>query len=841
MLKRLSHIPIQFPRTVLLAVLVITVLAAMMMGKLRWETDARVYFPPGHPAIQFDELVADVFHVKDSVIIAIVNEDGVFNPETIARVARITDKVADLPGALVQRRADVASLASATVFTGTDEELLNVALLETPQPDEADVARLKELVYDNPDLFVGNLASADGKATMIRVKLKEGIEYRYQTYFQVRAMLMEELRSDNPSTAWGAGGGSWGGGWSGSQGSQSGEQQQWSGGDGDWGAWGDWDLTTQSAANGDRFYMAGRPVIEVTSGQHALADLKIMIPLLMLTICVVLFVLFRNLRGVFLPLGVVVIACIWTAGAMAAAGIPMYTISTMLPVILIAVGIADALHILSHFQDLVIEDAQREPAGLVRQLMDELNVPLLITTLTTVAGFLSLWWAEMPPFKIFGVFTALGIVFCWLVSITMVPAALTLMRPHVSGYLTRRRALRVHNENGFLARVLVRSAAGLMERRGLVVAIVLTITVLIGFGAQRLYVDSSWIGDFLEDSEVVVSNDLLNEKFDGTIFLNAVVDGKQPDALKSPVLLKRIQDMIEHVEAMPHVGGSVSLVDFLKTANKSLHSGDPAYHVLPETREEIGAYLFLLSVSGRPELLDEVVNYDYSVANVTFAINTDHTQDLQAIIDGTRAWVQREFSDLSAEVNYAGSANNSYVWAQMLINSQVLAILLSKVSILLMAMLLYRSVVAGIITVIPITITTAVVAGMAGWMDIPMDVSTVLAAGVAIGVGVDYTVHYLSRYVLERQRGTPERESVLGAMRSVGKPIVFNAIVVSAGFLILGLSQFPPHIKLGYFVATYMVIACAVALIVLPLALSYFRPRVAAARAVNLRKVSEAP
>lgn len=844
MLKRLSHLPIRFPRSAVLIVLILTVLAAMQMGKLRWETDARVYFPPGHPAIQFDELVADVFHVKDSVIVAIFNEDGIFNPETIARVARITDKAAQLPGALAQRRVDVASLASATVFVGTEDELLNVPLLETGEPSEEDVARMKKLVYDNDNLFVGNLVSADGKATMIRVRLKEGIEYRYQSYFQMRAMIMEELRG-GASTTWGAAGGAWGGG--GQQGEQwgSGGDGGWNSEDSDWG--GDWEqwsqaLYEQAADNGDRFYMAGRPVIEVTSGQHALADLKVMLPLLVLAICVMLFVLFRTMRGVFLPLSVVVIACIWTAGAMAVAGIPMYTISTMLPVILIAVGIADALHILTHFEDLVIADVQRDAPSLVRQLMDDLNLPLMITTLTTAVGFMSLWWAEMPPFKVFGAFTALGIIFCWLVSIIFVPAALSLMRPHVSGYLAHRRALRVHNENGALARVLVSSAAGLMKRRVAVTVVVLGLVVAFGIGAQRLYVDSSWLGDFLDDSEVVVSNDLLNDKFDGTIFLNVVVDGGEPDALKSPELMRRLEDMTRYVETLPYVGGSVSLVDFIKTANRSLHADDPAYEVLPAAQAEIGELLFLLSVSGRPELIDEVVNYDYSVANLTFAIGTDHTQHLKAIIDATRSWVDRELAAFDVDVGYAGSANNSYVWAEMLINSQVLAILLSKIGILLMAALLYGSLAAGVLTVIPISIATAIVAGGAGWLRIPMDVSTVLAAGVAIGVGVDYTVHYISRYVLERKRGKDEHESVLGAMRSVGKPIVFNAVVVTAGFLILGLSQFPPHIKLGYFVATYMVIASVVALVVLPIALTWFRPRLwRKADEQGLREVRETP
>ena len=826
MLKDIHRIPTRFPRTVLIVVLLLTALAAAMLGNVRWETDARVYFPKGHPAIQYDELVADIFHVKDSIIVAIVNEDGIFNPETLKRVARITDKVADLPGVLAQRRVDVASLASATVFVGDEESLMNVALMETLEPDEAAVAEVRRLVYEHPDLFVGNLVSEDGTATMIRVKLKEGIEHRYQSYFQVKAILMEELQGGGNGAAaggdwqqWQGGGGSWSEGGSG-----------WGeGGDGEWqgGGWGSWgqDLITLSTENGDHFYMAGRPVIEVTSGQNALADLSIMIPLLIVTIVAVLFLLFRNLRGTMLPLAVVAVAVLWTVGAMAAFDVPMYTISTMLPVILVAVGIADALHILSHYQDIVIEDPQRESADIVAQVMDELHMPLLITTMTTAVGFMSLWWAEMPPFKTFGVFTALGIIFCWLVSVTLVPAALTLMRPHVSGYLARRRSMRVHQEAGALPRVLVGLGERLMANRALVAVALLALLVAVGFGSRNLYVNSSWIADFKDDSEVVISNNVLNQQFDGTIFLNVVVDALHADALKSPELLQRIEQLVKHVEAMPYVGGSVSLLDFIRSTNKTLHAGDPAYDVLPASRRDIGEILFLLSVSGRPELLDEVVNYDYSQANVTFAIKTDHTQRLKEIIDEVHAYTAREFADLDVMINTAGSANNSYVWADLLIDSQMLAIVLSKFGIFLMAMLLYRSFFAGLHTVIPITVTTVLIGGAAGWLDIPLDVSTVLAAGLAISVGVDYTIHYISRYALERDRGKDERQAVLGAMRSVGKPIVFNAAVVAAGFLVLALSQFPPHVKLGYFVSLYMVVACAAALVVLPVAFSYFRPR----------------
>jgi len=817
---------IRYPKLVVFTVLALVALSLSQFDKLRWETDARVYFPKGHEAILYDEHVADVFGVKDSIIIGIVNENGIFNTDSLARVARITEKVSELPGVLTARRLDVASLSSATQFIGSDDEIANERVMEQVPQDAATIEEVKKKVYANAELFVGNLVSQDGNATMIRAKLKEGKEYRYQSYFQVKAILMSEFGSGEEG-GWSSGSGGWPKSDAGDKkaGADSQKDGEWQQGSEDWG--GGWpqlisDMTTE---NGDRFYIAGRPVIEVTSGLNAMEDMMLMIPLLIMAIAAVLFIMFRSVRGVMLPLLVVAVAIIWTLGLMAALGVPMYTISTMLPVILMAVGIGDGIHLISHYEDIVMEDQHRDRRAIVAQLMQELGMPLMITTLTTAVGFLSLWWAEMPPFKIFGLFTAAGIVFCWLASVTMVPAMLAMMPPHVSGYLKRRRSLRTHEETGLLTRGLVSFAKTLINNRKAASLILIVLVAAVGLGTKFLYVDSSWIADFRDDSEVTRANDMLNEKFDGTIFLSVVVDGKEPGALKSPQILQRIDKLQNHIESLDDVGSSLSLVDYLKSTNKAFHAGDEAYNRLPETRREVSEYLFLLSVSGRPEQLDIVVDYAYSQANITFVIKTDHTQRLKDVIDEVNLFVDREFDGMGVDVNLAGSANNSYIWADLLIDSQVMAIVLSKLGILIMAAFLFRSFLAGLYVVLPVTLTTLLVAGAAGWFRVPLDVSTVLAAGVAIGVGVDYAVHYLYRYNYNRNRGETSQDAVFSSVRTVGKAIVLNAVVVTVGFLVLGLSQFPPHVKLGYFVSTYMVVSCVAALTLLPLLLAWAQPR----------------
>jgi hypothetical protein len=345
----------------------------------------------------------------------------------------------------------------------------------------------------------------------------------------------------------------------------------------------------------------------------------------------------------------------------------------MLPVILVAVGIGDAVHFLSHYYDNVLKDPHRPGGDIVLEVTSQLGPPLLITSLTTAIGFLSLLFAEMPPFRIFGLFTVIGIMFCWFISATFMSAVLTIMKPKVGNYLAKRRAMRAYSEQGFITRWLVIMTNAIVEKRNATAIGILVVLVVTAWGCSSLYVDSSWMSDFRKDSEVALSNKMLNEKFDGTIFLNVVIEGHEPGALKNPEVLRKIEALQDRIEKLPFVGDSLSIVDYLKSLNKNLHAGDIQYDALPESQRQIGEYLYLLSLSGRPEQLDEVIDYDYRVTNVSFSVKTDHTRDLRTIINGVHEFVDREFKDINVDANLAGSANNSFIWANLLIQSQTAA------------------------------------------------------------------------------------------------------------------------------------------------------------------------
>ncbi|MDX1811021.1 MAG: MMPL family transporter, partial [Gammaproteobacteria bacterium] len=574
----------------------------------------------------------------------------------------------------------------------------------------------------------------------------------------------------------------------------------------------------------DAFYLSGRPVIEVSSGLYAMEDMQLMVPMLIAAMAIVLLIIFRTWRGMLLPIAVMSIAIVWTFGLMVLLNVPLYTISTMLPVILVAVGIGDAVHLLSAYYDKVLHNPQSDAKSIVSEATLQLGPPLIMTSVTTAIGFLALTFAEMPPFRIFGVFALIGILFSWAISVTLLPAVLTLLKPQVGNYLAKRRALRVYEEQDKLSLFLTNTGRWIENHRKGVFAILTVVCIVALYGTSKLYVDSSWMSDFKPDTDIAQANAKVNEKFSGTIFLNTVIEADSRDAFKDPVLLHKIEALQDYVKTLPYVGDSISVVDYIKSMNKVLHSGDEKYNVIPDSRAQIAEYLFLFSVSGRPQQLDEVVDFNYQKGLVTIIIKTDHTKQLKHIIDSVKSFSAKEFKDMHVDVNLSGSGNNSYIWAKLLIDSQTTAIVLSKVAILFVAALVFMSFIAGVYVVIPVTVSTLLVAGVAGLLSIPLDVSTALAAGIAIGVGVDYAVHFVFRYIRERRKYGEHMPAMEHTLRSTGHTIVLNAVVVSVGFAVLFFSNFPPHQKLGYFVTAYMVVSCLVAIWVLPAIISYFKP-----------------
>ena len=829
---------IRFRGLVIAVVLGCTALAWIQLQTLYFEGDAEAFFPADDPVLSYGNLVEDRFGMSDLIIVGVLNpnpdENGVFNPRTLGIVKEFSEQIARLPGIKAVRDEDVASVATMDNITGTVDGMAVNPFMETvPHTPEA-LASLKQALFSNA-MFVNWVVSQDGTGLLIMAKMEEsgegagqdagqdaarqGTARRAAVYTAIRDMLAAKKAAGVP----------------------------------------------------EEFHIAGRGAMEVTFAEGARRDMQTSLPLILVIILGALYCTYRSLRGVLLPLAVVVVAVLWTLGTMAAVGIPMYSITIMMPVVLMAVGVADGIHILSRYYDELLEHPDSSSSEAVLVAMREMWQPVIFTSLTTAVGFLSFLTAALVPIRSFGVFTALGVLAAMVFSITFFPAMLSLLPPTVS------RGLR--NQMGRSGDLAATGwAASFLARLGLGVArhplaVWVPTVIIIGaclIGAQRIVVDTSLIQNAAPNNPVRIADGVLRDKFQGTLPLYVAIEGHNPDLLKDPILLDKLDRLQAEVEQDPVVGGSVSLAEYVKRMHRIMNEDRPEMEVIPASQDLVAQYLLLYSFSGDPDDFDEIVDYDYQHANVSVYLRSDSTQDIQRVVERVQDFAVREFGRLASNEAQAdtyrdsvfvrfgrwlagipptllgwetdsgfriGFAGNSYLtnrMSELVVTGQLSSLVTSLGAVFVLTALMFRSWTAGLINVIPISLVMIFSFGLLGLLGIPLEIGKSMTASMVIGIGIDYTIHFLNKYRVKVREGLQEgqhagqidtEQITVATMATSGKAIFFNAVVVICGFLVLLTASYRPNFFLGAMMALNMGACLLVSMTVLPAMLNTFQPR----------------
>ena len=713
-----------------------------------------------------------------------------FNPRTLAIAKEFSEKIALLPGIKAVRDEDVASVATMDNITGTMRRHGGRSVHGKPYPRPGPSCGSSRTACSATAMYVDWIVSRDSTGLLIMAKMEssegtlEGVRRRSTLYRTIREMIEAQEDAGAP----------------------------------------------------EQFYMAGRGAMEVTfSEQAGRVTSRLFMPLVLLIVVVILYLTYRSLRGVLLPLAVVMVSIIWTLGIMASVGVPMYFISTMMPVILMAIGVAAGIHILSRYYDEVLQHPEVSSHQAVLTAMCEMWQPVVFTSLTTAVGFLSFLTAAMVPIRYFGLFTAIGVLAAMVFSLTFFPAVLSMLPPKVSAGL-RNQIGRGGDlaATGWAARMLSRLGRGVARKPLLVWVPAVVVTSLCVIGVRQIVVDSSWIQVFHPQSPVRIADEVLRERFQGTLPIYVAIEGHEPDVLKDPQLLQQLDNMQAEGEKDPMVGGSLSLAEFIKRMNRVMNEDRPEMEVVPTSRDLVAQYLLLYSFSGDPDDFDEVVDYDYQHANVTFYLRSDGTRDIQRVINRIQDFAVQEFGrseqDNGADagwrdmlflrfgrwlgnieptitgwdtnsgfrLGFAGAAYLTIRFNELVVAGQLSSLVTSLVGVFLLTAFMFRSFVAGLINIIPISLVIVFSFGLMGLLGIPLEVGKSLTASMVIGIGIDYTIHFLNKYRLKVQSGLRDPEQITATtMATSGKAIFFNAVAVIGGFAVFLTSSFTPNFLPG--------------------------------------------
>jgi predicted RND superfamily exporter protein len=237
--------------------------------------------------------------------------------------------------------------------------------------------------------------------------------------------------------------------------------------------------------------------------------------------------------------------------------------------------------------------------------------------------------------------------------------------------------------------------------------------------------------------------------------------------------------------------------------NKVMNADDEAFNTIPDSKNMVAQYLLLYEMSGDPENLNKVVDYDYEKLNVTFQLKSDNSKAINSALDVIHTY-EDDFKELGITLNYAGSGYKGLVFTDLILEGQIMSLILSLIIIIVLLSLMFKNIWIGLIGSVPIVITALISFGIMGFLGIPLSTTTALLSSIAIGIGIDYAVHFLEQY---RHNAANTDDKLMAAQQTMahsGKAIIYNAIVVIAGFLVLMFSVFPPNRELGALVSLNM-------------------------------------
>ncbi len=638
-------------------------------------------------------------------------------------------------------------------------------LMEDVPSSLAGIASLEDEAYDN-NLFIDALISEDRKSTIIQVELSidEEDSYKLQKMYAAIVEILDNLESE------------------------------------------------------DSYHIGGSATYYAAITEIVEQDNNKFFPFVVLVIALLLYASFRRWQGVWIPLLIAIVTLIWTMGVVSLLGFRLNIITNMIPVFLISIAVADAIHFLSSYYSAVEKSSKSEAVG---KSLDHLMVPMLLTTVTTFFGFIGLSVSNLSFIREFGMFVAIGVVFAFILTVALLPILLPFLK-------TPKSVIEVSNQNPVL-RFFDRFALGLNKvsasRPSLVFFVFFLLLSVAAWQGSKVSIDNENMGSFSESTRVRQDDKALNAHFGGTIPVSLWFETESPEIMKTPEMRTVISDIQKRIESHSSIGYTLSYVDYLDRIHEVM-AGDGTSELPKDASLELISQYFLLYEFGQGSEMLDVVDYDYMNARIIALSYTDKGSVWQSVIYDVQDYAESRLPE-GVTLHFVGTGELQASNVPEIIRGQIISFIISVVLISVLMVVLFRSVILGMIGMVPLVSTVTFLACIMRLTGIPLDIGTSVICGICFGVGIDYTIHFLSvfkRYFSELDGNWDV--ALKATMAAVCRPILVNSFSLSFGFSVLYLSDFAAIKNLGLLVACSMILCAFFSLLLLPMLLRLLKPKI---------------
>jgi predicted RND superfamily exporter protein len=526
-------------------------------------------------------------------------------------------------------------------------------------------------------------------------------------------------------------------------------------------------------------------------------------PILLITIGAI-YVMFRSWRLTFLTLFAVLVSTLWTLGLYMWAGFGFNILTSMLPPLVLVLAIADDVHIIQHYTQRRRDGHSHEQAW--KHAVRHLVTPLLAASGTTALGLLSLATSQVDAVRTFGIGAAVGVMVDFAISITLMPTLLgwvpVLPLPPQSRWLLTP------------MRGIARLAA---NHPGRIIAATIMIVMVAAAGLLRLRVDTNHIAFFKPGHPVHESAVLMDRELSGIYSFQVLLEG-EPESLRTPDMLQRLDQLRVRLEKLDHVKKVVTLADYVARVHEQLAPPSIRGSQRLPTDPDLAAqelFVFGMSEEGRREL-ESLVSSDYSRTQVMVKLASMSSDEAFAEVEEAERIARALFAGTGVTPTVTGAGRLFATLDHYLVTSQLSSFATAFVSVFAVIFIVFRSVKFGLLAIVPNVVPVVIVLGAMGWLGISMNVATVMVASIALGVVDDDTIHFISRYRREVRDGASTDDAIAVATEEEGRASLTTAIINTLAFSVLLLSDYRPSGWFGGLLALTMAVAFLAEVFLLP-------------------------
>ncbi|AUM12741.1 efflux RND transporter permease subunit [Ketobacter alkanivorans] len=742
----------------LLSCLAVVGVMASQLGRLEKDTSIEGFLEKGSVEIQRYDAFKETFG-RDEVFIITMEVEDIFTQTFATQLHALHRQLEDE----VPHVNKVDSLVNARYTHGADDTLYIEELLpETLPGDPVELEKLKRYTY-NSDNYKNFLISADGHMVAMLVRLNS----------------FNFTKDKN---------GNWHRGYMGEDETREADAKIRE------------ILEPYRGVISDDIRLTGSMPIAIMLSQILERDFSVFSGLANLLIGMVLFMIFRRLSGVFMPLLIMTLGVVVTMSLMAILGSPIQVSTSILPAFLLAVCVGDSIHLLTIFYRNY--DAGDEKHHAMASAMGHTGLAMLFTSVTTAAGLASFATSDLTPVSALGIYGALGSLIAFLLTIFILPCLIAILP-------VKRRPLQ-QDENKGLQPMLAWFARVSTQYPKIIVVSGVVLFVAATAVASQIKFSHYPLAWLPEDNETLQGIKNYEQRMGSTISFEILLDtGKDRGVINAPLLqaLDKIQqDVVTWESPDWRIVKAISVVNVIKESNRALHDNDEAQFAVPDDPALISQELFLVELDEPDDILN-LVDKTYQTARLTVTtpwFDAIHTKEL---VDRLRDHLNANLQPYGVDVSFTGVAPIMGVTFGKMLISTAESYGFAAIIITLMMVMLIGNLKLGLLSMIPSLLPILIVLAILQLLDVRLDMLTMLVGSIAIGLTVDDNIHFMHGFrKLYLKTGDPAY-AVEKTLLSTGRAMLITSIVLSIGFSIYTQSLMSNMIIFGLITAGCIVLA----------------------------------